>query len=449
MHKSQDVGAQIYIQHKGGIGYGATPALHPSGIELAAQNAMQWASIDASLFVTDFSKIKVPEASGSYRSDVTRGFGPENTHDLAQKVKLLDEQLRIGSPSSSSGQEVKVVDTSVSVDLWEIESFYFDVRGNEFSSVQSIVIPEAQLTVAKGSEVATRSFMRGSAARQGGIEVLEGMGFWDCAARLREEAFELLAAPNCPEGTMQLLLSPDQMILQIHESIGHPLELDRILGDERNFAGTSFVTPDMFGHYQYGSELLNITFDPTDRQQIASYGADDEGLVAKKEYLIKEGLLLKPLGGNLSYQRAEMYSDPVACSRSVNWNRPPIDRMANLNLEPGESSFDDLVSKVEKGVWMQTNNSWSIDDSRNKFQFGCERAVLIEDGKLKHVVKNPSYRGVSAKFWRNLAGVGDASTREVLGTPNCGKGEPNQVIHVGHASPVCLFNSVEVFGGVE
>ena len=281
--------------------------------------------------------------------------------------------------------------------------------------------------------------------QQGGVEILARFGFVGAGRRIAEEVLELLVAPNCPSGAMDVLLAPDQMILQIHESIGHPLELDRILGDERNFAGTSFVTPDMFGTYRYGSDLLNITFDPTRPEELASYAFDDDGTRAEKVHLIRNGILERPLGGAVSQARAGLPG--VANSRADNWNRPPIDRMANLNLEPGDASFADLVAGIEHGVLMETNCSWSIDDSRNKFQFGCERGRIIENGQIRHVVKNPNYRGISASFWRNLARVGNAETVQVLGTPYCGKGEPSQVIRVGHASPACVFTGVDVFGG--
>jgi predicted Zn-dependent protease len=244
---------------------------------------------------------------------------------------------------------------------------------------------------------------------------------------------------------MDLLLAPDQMVLQIHESIGHPLELDRILGDERNYAGTSFVTADMFGSFRYGSELLDVTFDPTVTGELASYGFDDEGTAASRQYLIRNGVLERPLGGVVSQARAGLQG--VANARACSWNRPPIDRMANLNVEPRDSTFDQLVGRVESGIYMRTNNSWSIDDSRNKFQFGCEYAQLIENGELTTVVRNPSYRGISSTFWRNLVGVGDRESFMVMGTPTCGKGELNQSIGTGHASPACLFTDVEVFGG--
>jgi predicted Zn-dependent protease len=244
---------------------------------------------------------------------------------------------------------------------------------------------------------------------------------------------------------MDLLLMPDQMMLQIHESIGHPLELDRILGDERNYAGTSFVTPEMFGQYRYGSPLLNVTFDPSIGEELASYAFDDDGEPAQKAWLIRKGVLERPLGGRISQLRAGLQG--TANSRAASWNRAPIDRMANINVEPGTSTLAEMVASIERGVLMRTNTSWSIDDSRNKFQFGCEWGELIEDGVVKGVVKNPNYRGVSADFWRSLKRVGDSDTLEVHGTLYCGKGEPNQVIHVGHASPACVFSDVEVFGG--
>jgi predicted Zn-dependent protease len=223
------------------------------------------------------------------------------------------------------------------------------------------------------------------------------------------------------------------------------LEIDRILGDERNYAGWSFVNMDDFGKLQYGSKLMNITFDPTLSSEFASYGYDDGGLEATREYIIKNGVLLRGLGGMESQIRSGVPG--VANFRASSWNRAPIDRMANINLEPGNSSFDEIIGAVENGVYMESNRSWSIDDYRNKFQFGCEYAKLIENGKMTKTLRNPNYRGISNPFWNSLKMVGDNDTFGIYGTPNCGKGEPNQVIRVGHASPVCMFKNVQVFGG--
>jgi len=263
--------------------------------------------------------------------------------------------------------------------------------------------------------------------------------------RVGEQALELLDAEECPTETTNLVLAPDQMLLQIHESIGHALEVDRILGDERNYAGWSFVREEDFGKLQYGSKVMNITFDPTVEHQFACYGFDDGGLKAEKQFIIKDGLLVRGLGGLESQERSGVPG--VANFRSSSWNRAPIDRMANLNLEAGDSSYEDIISSVEHGIFMETNRSWSIDDYRNKFQFGCEYAKLIENGKFTKTLKNPNYRGISNPFWNSLKMVGNQDTFEMYGTPYCGKGEPNQSIRVGHASPTCLFENVEVFGG--
>jgi predicted Zn-dependent protease len=233
--------------------------------------------------------------------------------------------------------------------------------------------------------------------------------------------------------------------MQVHESIGHPLELDRILGDERNYAGWSFIKLEDFGHLVYGSELLNVTFDPTVPNELATYHFDDTGAPATREYIIKDGILKRGLGGLESQRRTK--TPGVSSQRAASWNRPPIDRMANLNIEPGSATLKDMVSATERGILMKTNKSWSIDDYRNKFQFGCEYAQLIENGKITKTLKNPNYRGITTPFWHGLKMVGDLSTCEVRGSFYCGKGEPNQIIRVGHATPACLFSNVEVFGG--
>jgi predicted Zn-dependent protease len=196
---------------------------------------------------------------------------------------------------------------------------------------------------------------------------------------------------------------------------------------------------------QYGSQLLNATFDPGLESQFASYGFDDCGNPARREYLIQDGKLLRGLGSLESQARSGLPG--VANFRAAGWNRAPIDRMANLNLEPGNSSLAEMVAGVEHGVYMESNISWSIDDYRNKFQFGCEFARLIEDGRFTKVLKNPNYRGITVPFWHSLQKVGGADEFQAFGTPFCGKGEPNQMIRVGHAAPPCLFSQVEVFGG--
>ncbi len=435
VQRSEDLGAMITV-FDGGLGYAATPDLGRTGLQRAIQQAHDWARVTAGRGLVELTALEQEPRLGEYRSPVQQ---PWSSLPLADKLERLRRECA----------RLKVDDAIIEwrAGLWHsgIETLYLTAAGGRIHQRFEMLLPSLSASAHRHGETQTRSFGRGAHYRQGGLEILKETGFYDAAPAIAQQALELLAAPNCPTGTLDLLLAPDQMILQIHESIGHPLELDRILGDERNYAGTSFVTPDMFGSYRYGSELLNVTFDPTHPEQIASYGYDDEGRAASRDYLIKEGILLRPLGGGISQMRSGLAG--VANARGCGWNRPPIDRMANLNLEPGDATFQDLLSRVERGIYMETNCSWSIDDSRNKFQFGCEWARLIEHGALTTVVKNPNYRGISADFWRNLAGVGDRSTWQVLGVATCGKGEPNQAIRVGHAAPPCLFRQVAVFGG--
>jgi len=432
----RDRGVMITVIDDGGYGYGATSDLSESGLRAAMERARTWADNSRGRSVVDFAKVAMPRPTEDYASPVQR---PWDSMPLTDKIELLQK----GCESLKSDD--RIVDWEASLWFTEEETVYLCADGTRATQKLSMLVPDLGVVVNEGTETLQRTLGGRGYCRQGGLEILDDVGFPDRGPVLVEEALELLAAPNCPEGTMQLLLAPDQMMLQIHESIGHPLELDRILGDERNYAGTSFVTLDMFGSYRYGSDLLNVTFDPERPEQFASYGFDDEGQKAERQYIIRKGILERPMGGITSQARASMPG--VSNSRANGWNRPPIDRMANLNIEPGESTLDELISSVEQGVYMRSNCSWSIDDSRNKFQFGCEWGQLIEDGKLTTVVKKPNYRGVSATFWRNLVGVGNNESLEVLGTPYCGKGEPNQVIRVGHASPACLFANVDVFGG--
>jgi predicted Zn-dependent protease len=436
LHPSDDVGAMIVVVDQGGWGYGATSDLSDEGLEVALQQARNWARRAGHHPVVAYDGIALPHPTGSYASDAEQ---PWDAVPLAAKIELLRQVC-----DALTGDE-RIVDRSTALWRMRCESLYLTNGGGRVDQVLDQIVPDAVVVVADNGDTQVRSFGSRGVCRQGGLEVLGSTGYLQCGPRLVEQALELLAAPDCPTGAMDLLLAPDQMLLQIHESIGHPLELDRILGDERNYAGTSFVTPEMFGTYRYGSELLNVTFDPEVPGEFAGYAFDDDGAPAERQYLIREGMLERGLGGSISQARSGLPG--VANSRATSWNRPPIDRMANLNVEAGDASFDELVGRVERGVYMETNTSWSIDDSRNKFQFGCEYGRLIEDGELTTVVCKPNYRGISESFWRNLVGVGDASTVDVLGSPYCGKGEPNQVIRVGHASPACLFAGVEVFGG--
>jgi predicted Zn-dependent protease len=426
-------GAMLTAVVEGGYGYCATSDLSASGLQQALDRATRWAEATRGKSVVRYEPAKFGAPRGEYDSPAlaeppSRGA----IHDL------------LAAECKAAQADERIVERFAALGLYEQERLYMTNTGGEVRQRFRFTVPTMRVTANKGPVTQARSL---DYQQQGGFELVERARFVGSGARLADEALQLLAAPNCPSEKIDLLLMPDQVMLQVHESIGHPLELDRILGDERNYAGTSFVTPDMFGTYRYGSELLNVTYDPTRRGELASFAYDDDGTPAQKVFLIRDGILVAPLGGRLSQGRAALPG--TANSRACAWNRPPIDRMANLNVEPGTSSLETMIGSIRRGLLMRTNVSWSIDDSRNKFQFGCEWGELIEEGRRTTVVKNPNYRGVSATFWRSLRAVGDASTFEVHGTLYCGKGEPNQVIHCGHAAPACVFAGVDVFGGAE
>ncbi len=441
-HSGSDCGAMVTVRVPEGIGYAASADLSAPGLQRALERAHEWANACARSGLLAGVGMPRPKALGLRRETAVRVPLPDE--------RSLVELLR--AESAALKCDPRIVHWSASLNRTRSRQLmFFDgelVSDQAFAFVEPNL--EATASDAGRSQTRTLAGQYNGFCQQGGFEVIERSGMIGGGVRVAHEALQLLGAPNCPSGRMSLLLMPDQMMLQIHESIGHPLELDRILGDERNFAGTSFVTPDMFGSYRYGSERLDVSFDPDVDAELAGYSVDDEGSCTRRVRLIERGILMRPLGGALSLARARAAGyalEGTASARANGWHRPPIDRMANVNVEPGDSTLAQMIEGVERGVLMRTNLSWSIDDSRNKFQFGCEWGQLIENGRLTTVVRNPNYRGVSATFWRSLARVGDASTREVMGTPFCGKGEPGQVIRVGHASPACLFEDVDVFGG--
>ena len=436
VYNQQARGALLTVIIGDGCGYAATSDLSPGGLKKAARWASDWARQSSALGLLKASDFPRPEARARYETPVRQHWGEL---PLDAKVSLLQDANKALKISDS------IVDWHAYLGYGCDHIVLTSSAGAHIEQRFHYIHPGLYAVANEGSLTQYRSGGGSNSARQGGLEQLEQLDFPGAATALAEEAVALLSADDCPAGTLDLVLAPSQMILQIHESIGHPLELDRILGDERNYAGTSFVTEDMFGSYRYGSDLLNVTYDPGRSEQLASYAYDDEGTPARREHVIRNGILERPLGGATSQARAGMPG--VANARQAVWFRPPIDRMANLNVEPGESSLKDMIAGIERGVYMETNRSWSIDDSRNKFQFGCELGRMIENGELKGLVRNPNYRGISATFWRNLAAVGNKDSFEVQGVTNCGKGEPNQSIYVGHASPPCHFRDVDVFGG--
>jgi TldD protein len=275
-----------------------------------------------------------------------------------------------------------------------------------------------------------------------GYEFIKKLGLLDNAQRIGKEAAALLTAKPCPTRKTNLILDSSQLGLQVHESCGHPTELDRVLGSEASFAGESFLTLDKRNNFKYGSDIVNIEANATLAGALGTFGYDDEGTPAQKSALVKAGEFVGYMMSRETAWTLDMQSNGTM--RATNWNRIPLIRMTNVNLKPGDWKFDELIEDTRSGVYMVTNRSWSIDDKRLNFQFGTELAYEINDGELGELLKNPVYSGMTPEFWSGCDAICDKSHWEMWGIPNCGKGEPMQVIGVGHGAAPARFKGVKV-----
>ena len=318
---------------------------------------------------------------------------------------------------------------------------------SEGSEIQQTLVETGcgiEATAVDEGEVQRRSYPN-SVGRHQGTEGWEFVERWDLpsnAARVAEEAAELLTAKPCPAVNTTIILDGSQVALQIHESCGHAIELDRVLGTEAAFAGTSFLTVDKLGNFQYGSPAVNITADATIAGGLGTFGYDDEGIPAHSTPVVREGNFVGYLTSRETATTLGQTSN--GAMRASGWNRIPLIRMTNVNLDPGDWSLDDLIADTDDGIYMETNRSWSIDDRRLNFQFGTEVGREIKNGKLGDLVKNATYTGITPQFWGSCDAVCNRDHWLVWGTPNCGKGQPEQVAHTGHGSAPARFRNVQV-----
>jgi TldD protein len=273
-----------------------------------------------------------------------------------------------------------------------------------------------------------------------GWELVESLDLDAHAGRIAEEARQLLTAPMCPSGETTLILGGEQLALQIHESVGHAIELDRILGWEAAFAGTSWLDLDRLGTLRYGSELMTITIDPTIPGALGSFGFDDEGTPAAKRDAVRNGRWVGVLAGRDSAAVAGL--DYAGSVRADGWARLPMVRMTNVGLEPGPHTLDEIIAATDDGVFMDINRSWSIDDRRLNFQFGCEIGYEVKNGRLGRMLRNPTYTGIGPTFWQSMDML--SADTVAWGTPNCGKGQPGQIGHTGHPAAPARFTNVRV-----
>lgn len=360
---------------------------------------------------------------------------------LEEKLSLLDAAVK--AMRAVSGVTI----AEGSMNFWKDRQLFASSEGSFIR--QTIVHSGAGIgaTAIKGGEIQVRSYpnsFRGQ-YRSGGYELVERMELADHADRIGSEAVALHSAQQCPSGQMTLILDGSQLALQIHESCGHPTELDRALGSEINFAGTSFLTPDMLGDFRYGSDIVNLVADATQETHpggLGTFGYDDEGVPAQNVHLVRDGIFSEYLSSRETARRIGRNS--TGAMRASSWNRIPLVRMTNVSLLPGDSSLEEMIAGTDNGILMSTNRSWSIDDKRLNFQFGTEIGWLIKNGKRAEMVKNPTYSGITPHFWGSCDAIAGADEWNIWGTPNCGKGQPQQIMHTGHGASPARFRNISI-----
>lgn len=329
---------------------------------------------------------------------------------------------------------------------------FIDSEGSQIEKTIIEVFPSIQVIgVDAQGEMQSRAFSPSRRGATRGWETLDAQLFAENADRIVREMNEVLVAPECPKDDRSVILLPGIMFLQTHETIGHALELDRILGYELGFAGGSFVRLEDFGKLRYGSPKLTARADATLPNSPGSFGFDDDGVPAQDNLLIDKGILVGAITGRQMVEEAnararrQIFNGSGGANRATAFYRVPIERMTNINIDPGtDGTLDDIVRNTERGIILDGDKSWSIGSNREQFHFATDIGWLVEDGQVKHVVKNSTYKGQTVKFYNSLSAVGDESTWEVRYVDNCGKGQPNQIMQLGHGVPICRFDNVRV-----
>ena len=437
---SQSQGFSVRVLMNGAWGFASSADLGRSSVEATAARAVEIAKASANVKQRDVKL--VPEQAVTAEWTTPYKIDPftipvEDNLDLLQKI---DAELR-------AVQGVTLAETNMN--FRREEQWFFSSEGSNIHQTKYSTGAGYVAYAFAGSEIQKRSYPSsfGGQWQNKGYELIEELKLVENGRRIGEEAVALHSADQCPEGVFDIILESSQLGLQIHESIGHPIELDRVLGMEANFAGTSFLTLDKLRTLKYGSELVNVVADA--RQEhgpgLGTFGFDDEGVPAQCTPIITNGLFTGYLSSRETAPTIGL-NRSGGTLRAESWNRLPIIRMTNISILPGEKplTLEQLISSTDHGILFQTNRSWSIDDKRYNFQFGTEIGWEIKNGKRARMLKNPSYSGITTEFWNSMDAICSRDEWTLWGTPNCGKGQPQQVMGTGHGASPARFRKVKV-----
>lgn len=439
LEQDESLGFGVRVIVNGAWGFASSSRMEGQEIERVVSQAIAIAKASALTKIRDVNLGAPVVSRGYYETPIK--INPF-TVSLDEKIGLLlkadAEMRRIKGVTVASGELAFVRENKE----------FASTEGSEIKQeiVESGCGISAIATNLESGEVQIRSYPNSVGRHQQtrGYEFILEQKLAENAGRAAEEAVALLSADQCPSyDATTVILDSSQVALQVHESCGHPIELDRVLGTEAAFAGTSFLTPDKLGKFQYGSEFVNITADATIPSGLGTFGFDDEGVPAQKTDIVKSGLFVGYMTSRETAHELKLGASN-GTMRADGWNRMPIIRMTNVSLLPGTWDVNDLVASTDDGIWMETNRSWSIDDKRLNFQFGTEMAWEIKGGKKTRMLKNATYTGITPQFWGSCDAVGNEASWIVWGTPNCGKGQPPQVAHTGHGAAPARFRNVRV-----
>ncbi|MGH9117334.1 MAG: TldD/PmbA family protein [Acidimicrobiales bacterium] len=431
--ESEDEGLGVRALVGSSWGFFAGPDLGDAAVRRAGQRAAEIAFASATVPGPEVELVTSSPATASWANPCE--IDPLEV-PLSEKGDLLVEVTKL---MTDGGADI----AEASYSVWDTKKWLVSSEGHRIDQHVRECGARSSATVVGDGETQRRSWPNsfGDYGTQG-WELVRSFDLAANAPRMAEEARALLTAPVCPEGVTTLILDGDQLMLQIHESVGHAIELDRILGWEAAFAGTSWLELPKLGSLRYGSELMNITADPTLPGCLGSFGFDDEGTPAVRRDIVREGNWVGVLAGRDSAAVAGL--DYGGSMRADGWQRLPMVRMTNVGLLPGERSLEEMIASTDEGVYMATNRSWSIDDKRLNFQFGCEIAWEIKNGVRGRMLRNPTYTGIGPTFWQSMDMIGNESEWRLWGTPNCGKGQPMQIGHTGHPAVPARFQNVRV-----
>ena len=435
LEESETLGLGVRALVGNGWGFSATPVLEAAAVQRAAAQAVSIAlasnsaaaqRVDLGPSVTSRGVYHTPVEEDPFAVPVTRKVDLLLAADAAMAA---EPRVRVRQGVLTARREHK---------------WFANTEGARTEQVLVETGGGLSATAVHEGEVQRRSYPAtlGRAQNTGGWEIVREWDLLAHAPLIAHEAAALTTADPCPAGRMTVILGGDQLALQIHESCGHPIELDRVLGSEAMYAGTSFLTPDKLGTFRYGSEVVNIVADATQPRGLGTFGWDDAGVPAQRTPIVQNGVFVGYLTSRETAARLGQTSN--GSMRASGWDRIPLVRMTNVSLEPGPWPLEDLLADTDHGVYLETNRSWSIDDKRYNFQFGTEIGWEIRRGRKVRLLRNCLYTGITPEFWRSCDAVADAQAWTMWGTTRCGKGQPSQIMRTGHGAAPARFRNVQV-----